>query len=633
MPLDASQFVLPGFGGNPGDNLNRLSQQLWMRNVQTQRLQLAQEQKREEAGNFLAKYLNPKDYLNGSEYDPVVNIKLQHAMEHGSQLAAQGADIPTILQGIGPEVRDLSTYTAAAKTIDQQVKDGVSQMKEQGVKGVDFEKAAYRAKALAFHATDPKTGEDIGLKNPQDVDVSQNYLQRAIQEHPEEVTNASGVEAYAKTLPSQKVNRNLIQSDAYGNTVTNNVHTTAPEGFVPDVDAKGRTTGMVPPYEIATDQGKPLMHTFAGPDGKPTQAPVRMLDENYFDQMLKSDPYIAQHYIGQAKQHWAETEAGKPFDPSSPDAKRLARTYAYDDLKQHTPTSIELAQANKESGAEVQLHVWGSREQQAYDKTLGAGEAKEDLGTVPGKANTVDTMIQIAKNNPDFLHGKPAEVNGKAVLDVSSQLPKAQLKYGPGKLDAYTNVYYDPKEQTYILQNNRNPKNPTTETVTPQQLPDLLHRIAQPNSVPGGSPTATKSLTKYGYNNGKFGDVGDAPDLAGSLAAEKASSVTQGLDAWQKGGEKTVENNGIPAALKGVRTPDGTVTGIKTKWFGDKYQLSLKDDKGKETTQRFPTREAMEAYLNTSTLKSAQPAAAAPKAPSNLTPDEQKILREQGLLK
>lgn len=641
MPLNAQDFVLPGLGGNPADRLTQLSQQLWMRNMQTQRLGLAQEQKREEAGNFLRQYLNPKDYLTGSEYDPAVNVKLQAAMQHGAQLASQGADIPTILQGIGGEVRDLSTYVTAAKTIDQQVKDGIGQMKEAGVKGVDFERAAYRAKALAFHATDPKTGAEVGLKNPQDVDVSQNYLQRAIEEHSEETTNGAGVEAYAKTLPSQKILRDIQQSDAYGNTVTNKVHTTAPQGFVPDVDPKtGRTTAMVPPHDIATEQGDPLLHTFAGPDGKPVQAPMRLLDENHFDAMLKSDPYIAHYYMGEVKQHWGEYEGNKPYDPSSPDAKRIARAYAYDDLKQHTPTSIELAQSNKESAAEVQLHVFGDKYQQSYDRTQGHDDAKADDGLVPGKANTVDSMIQIAKNNPDFLHGTPAEIDGRAVLDVSSQLPKAQLKYGPGKLDAYSNVYYDPKEQTFILKNNRNPKNPITETVTPQQLPDLLHRIAQPNAVPGGTPTATKSLQKYGYNNGKFPDVGDAPDLAGSLAADKANTLSQGLDAWQKTGEKNGAK-GVPSSLKDMRTPDGTLTSIDTHWFGNKYSVTMKDAKGKETTKPFPTREAMEAYLNTSTLKSAKPAApppaaapaAAPAKTPDLTPAEQKELKAQGLIK
>src|ERR1700743_1965874 len=97
MALNASEFVVPGFGGNPGDALTALSNRLWMRNMQTERLALAQEQKREQAGNFLREYLNPKQYLTGSLYDPVVNAQLQRTMQHGAELAAQGADIPTIL--------------------------------------------------------------------------------------------------------------------------------------------------------------------------------------------------------------------------------------------------------------------------------------------------------------------------------------------------------------------------------------------------------------------------------------------------------------------------------------------------------------------------------------------------------
>jgi hypothetical protein len=630
MPLNASDFVLPGYGGNPADAMNVLSQRLWMHNMQTQRLQLAQEQKREEAGNFLRQYLNPKEYLSGGLMDPVVNAQLQRTMQHGAQMASQGADIPTILQGIAPDVQDLSNYSNKAQIIKQQLDNGVKQMKEAGIKGVDYEAAYNRAQRLAFHDVDPKSGAET-IKDPSNVDVGTDYLHKAIQDYPEETTNGAGVEAYAKTLPSQKMVRDIKQADAYGNTVANRVSTTAPQGYVPDVDpATGRTIGMVPPHDVATEQGQPLMHTFVGGDGKMTQAPVRMLDENFFDNMLKTDPYMAHYYMGQVKQHWPEYEGSQPYDPSSPEAKRVARAYAYDDLKRHTPTAIEQVESNKPSAAEVQLHVFGDKYQQSYDRTLGRVDAEADEGKIPGKANTVDSMIQIAKNNPDFLHGTPAEVDGRAVLDVSSQLPKAQLKFGPGKLDAYSNVYYDPKDRTFILKNNRNPKNPVTETVTPQQLPDLLHRIAQPNAVPGGSPTASASLKKYGYkSDGSFPDVGEAPDLAGSLAAEKASTVAQGLDAWQKGGEN---NSKLPPTLKGINTPDGQLTSINTKWFGAKYQVNLTGPQGKEVSKRFPTREAMESYLNQSTLKAPAAAPAAPaKGGAKLTPEELQVMREQGI--
>lgn len=635
MALNASEFVLPGFGGNPADKLTQLSQQLWMRNMQTQRLGLMQEQKREEAGNFLRQYLNPKEYLTGSEYDPAINMKLQSVMQQGAQLASQGADIPTILQGIGPGVRDLTQYSTAAQVVDKQVKDGIQQMKENGVQGVDFDKAAYRAKAMAFHQTDPKTGQDVGLKNPQDVDLSQNWLQRAIQANPGEVTTGGDIDAFMKGTPLVKNFSDIKQYDSNNNIVSSKVHTIAPAGFVPDVDGRGVTTGMVPPHDVATEQGgSPLMHTFQGRDGKPSQAPVRLLDEDYFDNMLHQKPSIGNYLMGQVQQHWPEYEGSKPFDPDSPDVKKIARAYAYDELMNRSQKTIENAQSVVPSSSQQREDVFGTLYQQMYDRTLGRLDATADEGKIPGKANTVDSMIQIAKNNPDFLHGTPSEVDGRAVLDVSSQLPKAQLKYGPGKLDAYSNVYYDPKAQTFILKNNRNPKNPITETVPPQQLPDLLHRIAQPNSVPGGSPTATTSLKKYGYSNGAFSDVGDAPDLSGSLAADKASAIAQGLDAWQKNGEKNGAK-GVPKNMADVRTPDGTLSSIDTHWFGNKYSVTLKNDKGGTTDKYFPTREAMEAYLNTSTIKSGAPTT--PTAPAKTAPkpklstEEEQALKEQGV--
>lgn len=621
MPLSANEFVLPGFGGNPGDALTGLSNKLWMRNMQTERLKIAQEGKREQSGKFLQEWLSPEHYLSGTAYDPVTTSSLGNIMQRLSGMAEQGADIPTLLQAGGPDVAKLSEYTQKAKVVKTQLENGIKQMRESGVKGVDFEKVYNRAQRLAFHDVDPTTGKE-SLKNPAGVDPGTDYLQQAIQEHPDEVMNGGDIQAYAKAIPVQKTLADIKQYDAGGGLNSNRVHFVAPKTFVPEVDAQGVTTGMVPRHEIFTDGGKPVMHPFTGPDGKTVQAPVRMLDENDFDAMTQEKPLIANYLMGEVKKHWPQYEGAKPYDPHSPEAKRVARAFAYDEINRGTGGNIENAAVQDKPGAQqVMMHMYGGLEQRAYDRAYGAAEGKYDAGVdglIPGKANTVDAMIQIARNNPDFLHGAPQEVNGHAVMDVSSQLPKSQLKYGPGRFDAYTHVYYDPKERTFTLEktNLKDPKTPLYETVDPKALPELLHRVAQPNNVPGGSPTATKSLTKFGYNNGNFPDVGEAPDLSKSLADERSSTVSQGLDAYQKNGEKKV-----PPSLQGIPTPAGKITSIDTKWFGDKYNVGFTDKTGKVTHKRFPTREAMEAYFNTSSLSKSTPDSG-----SDIAPEKKKQL-------
>lgn len=633
MPLNASEFVLPGFGGNAGEGLTSLSQKLWMRNIQTQRLQLAQEGKREQAGNFLKDYLNPEHYLSGTAYDPVTVKSLGSIMERLSGMAEQGADIPSLLQAAGPDVAKLSEYTQKAKVVKSQLENGIKQMRESGVKGVDFQKAYDRAQRLAFHDVDPQTGKE-SLKNPSDVDMGTDYLQQAIVQHPDDVMNGGDIQAFAKALPVNKTLSDIKQYDAGGGVNSSRVHLVAPKTFVPEVNDDEVTTGMVPRHEIFTDNGKPVMHPFTDAKGQTTQAPVRMLDENDFDAMLQEKPLISNYLQGEVKKHWPEYEGGKPYDPHSADAKRIARAFAYDEMNRGASTDIQNAEVQgKPSAQQVMMHLYGGLEQRAYDRSYGGALGKYDAnvdGLIPGKANTVDTMHQIAKLNPDFLHGDLSEQNGRAVMDVSPMLNKAKLKYGPGSHDQYQNVFFDPKDQTFLLR--KQGKDAPLEEVGLKDLPNLLYKIAQPNGVPGGGTYVRQSLGRVGFANGKYSDTGEAPDLAESLNNEKALKVKEALDIYQEGGEKK-----IPKTLVGLHTPDGTLQSIDThggvkQFFGsDPYELKLTSPQGKPISKPFKSRDAMEAYLKQSTLKSGAAPAATGAAGAKLTPEEEKALKEQGL--
>lgn len=619
MPLNASEFVLPGFGGNAGEGLNGLSQKLWMRNIQTERLKIAQEGKREQAGNFLKDYLNPEHYLSGTQYDPVTTQSLGAIMQRASEMAAQGADIPTLLQAVGPDVAKVSEYTQKAKVVKAQLENGVKQMRESGVKGVDFQKAYDRAQRLAFHSVDPATGKE-SLKSPTDVDPSIDYLQQAIVDHPDEVMNGGDIQAYAKALPMQKTLADIKQYDAGGGVNSSRVHLVAPKTFVPEVNDDQVTTGMVPRHEIFTDNGKPVMHPFTNAKGETTQAPVRMLDEGDFDAMTHEKPLIANYLMGEVKKHWPDYEGNKPYDPHSPEVKRIARAYAYDELNRGTGANIENAEVvGKPSAQQVMMHLYGGLEQRAYDRAYGSAEGRYDAnvdGLVPGKANTVDALHQIAMRNPDFMHGDMSEQNGKAVMDVSTMLPGAKLKYGPGAHDQYQNVFFDPKGQTFLLK--KAGKNSPLEEIGLKDLPNLLYKVAQPNKVPGGGSYARKSLAQWGYANGKYSTSGEAPDLEQSMNDEKANKVKEALDVFQQGGEKK-----IPPALQDLHTPDGVLQKIETNGFtrlfgNQKYEITLQGADGKKKSKQFPTREAMETYLKQSTLKGAN----APATPSKTTDDD-----------
>jgi hypothetical protein len=170
----------------------------------------------------------------------------------------------------------------------------------------------------------------------------------------------------------------------------NKVHLVGQDFLVPDVDAKGVTTGLVPKYETAHDGGKPLMHTFTDAKGVKTEAPVRVLDEGTFDNMLQRDPSIADHIKGVVKAHIGEykDENGQPLDIGSPKAKLVARAIAYDELNRRKKASIEQAQIdNKPSAAQVHVNLYGDKENEYRDRERGMRLGTQDvLGTEQQRA-------------------------------------------------------------------------------------------------------------------------------------------------------------------------------------------------------------------------------------------------------
>lgn len=599
MPLNSAELELNP-GQSPADSLSALSQKLFMRNIQTQRLQLAQEGKREQAGTFLKDYLNPAHYLTGSDYDPVLTTKLQAAMDKGADLAEKGADIPSLLMNLGPMVSDINQYTTKAKVIDQHLKEGAAQLKQYA--GYDQEKVASEARLKAFHEVDPKTGAYGALKDINAVDPSLDYIQQAIKDNPERVTTNKGFADYAAKIPKDVNLLNETYYDDKGNMSSQKLKTTGQNYMVPERNAQGQTTGLVPAYDHANDGGQELQHEFTDAKGNKTKAPVRLLDEKLFDTIMDKQPDAADNIRGQVMQHLKEYNAGndEPITLDSPKAKLVARALAYDEMKNASLSSIENAEVNsKPSAAEIQLHVFGNKYQQAYDRTLGHDDANTARGIGPGaKTNTIDAIHQIAQNNPQFLHGDASEQQGQAVMDVTNMLPKAQLKFGAKAADTYKNVFYNPSTHSFLLKKRDGTFDPE---VTQKDIPELLYKIATANGVPNGTKYVDKSLAKYGYANGAYTNTEEAPDLTEPLNKAKAMQITHGLD--------ELDARGTVKTLKGIHTPDGEVTGVdvrggfKTALGANKYAVSVKGPDGKVQTVYKADRPALEQYLRQSTLK------------------------------
>lgn len=485
LNISEGQFVLPG--SSAPDALSHLSQTLFMRNIQNQRLELAREQKRDEAAGFIQQELNPEHFGTGTIYDPVINQNLSAIRQRAFAMATNGADKAAIQMAIGPAMDKLNQYQMTAKTVAKNVDDYLKVMHEnkmdEGYKMGDLRQAALQS---AFTTKD-KDG-NIALVDPSNVNPSVNYIQKAINDNPGAYTTDEALINYAKNSPKSTRQSTITTHDQLGNTSKRMVDITGANWEIPEADAKGNIT-MVPNYDYATDNGQVIMHT--GPDGR--QQPVRLFNEQHFNQMMASKPAIADYIKGEVQQHLNDYRDanGKPIDLSSPSAKLLGRAIAYQILAANNNSSVKSVQdLNKPSGAEVAIHVYGNKEQQSYDRTMGNLEAKSDAGAAGltrGKENTIQSLVRVFNNDPNYLDGAPTKVNGTAVIDITNKLPKGQLKYvvdeqdqKAGKKTNYQGVYYDPAGRQLILKNMHG----GIETISESHAGQFFARIAEANGVP-----------------------------------------------------------------------------------------------------------------------------------------------------
>lgn len=599
MALNANEFILQGFSGgqDPAAGLSHFAGQLWNRNIQNQRLELARQQRKSQAGNFLQNYLDPKDYLTGTAYDPVINTGLQHALEQGAALAEQGANIPELITSLSPMMRQLTDYSTKARTINKQADDVIKTMKESGMMGYDYSRLKDQALRSAFHNFDPKTGQDIGLRNIDEIDPSTNWVMKTLQEHPEQVTTAEGLDQYVKAYPQVKNSTDATTYTPTGTMTRNKVNMVGQGYLVPEVDNNGVVTGLVPSYEHATDQGQPIQHEFVDANGQRVKAPVRLLDEGYFNEAV-SHKGVGDWLRGQVRQHLKEysDKTGKPIDLNSVQAHQVARSILYDELKRRSPGSIQFQDViDKPSAAQIQVRVYGDKEQQSYDRETGRINARLDKG-LPASGrdnsekplNAVETLHQIFKKNENYLGGQIENKNGRDVIDVTSHFKNATLKFGKGQDGTYAGVYFDPEKRSLLLDDGTM----GVKEIPEKDLKDFAKNIAGANNI--NSDWVETSFKKAGWNNkaGRYSDVGDAPQLQGRYIERQNSRnarINKGLD--------NLVTNGKSEELVGLLTPKGKITKVGTPFWGTGYKITYIDSKGKEQTEKFENRQQIEQFI------------------------------------
>lgn len=512
--------------------LYKMADNLEERNLKQQALSAQQAGKRGAAGTFLQNYLDPKDYLSGTAFDPMILQGLQEAMQKGSQLAIAGADSPTLMMALGPMVNRLTKYSSNAKNINKQIDETIANMKADKQEGYDWAALQKTAREMAFYK--PGLLGQMEL-DPDKADPSVNWVAKALEESPEKVTTAEAFDLYAKNAQMTKNLVDVTDADRFNNTFRSKVQTVAQNYLRPEIDKKtGKISGFVPHYQNALEGDQDMLHTFMDESGNPVKTPIRLLDKGIFESLRPGQiNYLRGKVKASLQEH--EKRTGEKISMDSPKAKLLARAFAYDELNMPTrkATNIEFVQKENQSPQQTTLNVHMTPEYLASERAIAAQRKQGRMDVTGGDLNAVQSIGAIFNGEADYISGDLINKHNKKVIDVTSRMPGGGLKTGRGEDFDYKGIYFDPFNRTLILEKETKDKIGqkiiTPETITESQIGPFLAKIAEANGV--NYTQVRKLLDEMGYSAGKFRK---AKDLSPMLEFEKRKAEKSWKDVYNK---------------------------------------------------------------------------------------------------
>lgn len=319
-----NRFVTPE---NDFEGLNRVSNTMQREKIRGEQREERERGRTAATGKFLADYLDPSQFLTGTYYDPQIVKGFNDLLVEGADLARKGADPNMLTMALAPKVNQLSQYSTKAKLLNEGLKRQLGHIKPN--MGYDIPKLEQEARRAAFFDA---TGK---LKDINTVDPEVDWVSETIKMSPEKVTTDAAIDEFVKNSPKFVNTKDVTTYTPRGGMERKKVKITSPNWLIPDTDEKGVMTELVPKYQVAIDGGNPVMHEFTNAKGEKVQAPVRVLDEGEFKNIVSSNPGIADWLRGQVKL------ANPEIDLGSPQATIAARAILYDALKGRRPGGIE----------------------------------------------------------------------------------------------------------------------------------------------------------------------------------------------------------------------------------------------------------------------------------------------------
>jgi hypothetical protein len=312
--FDTSGFVLPenNFGG-----LYKIAGDLRAENQRKALAQQKAEQQKIVGEKYIGNQFGKDNLYTGTPFDPVHTAMISNAKNQAYEMFDKGADLGDVQLAISPLIDQAAKYSTFAKDYATQKKAVLQQV--SGMKGIDKDKLSAEMDNQAF-PKDANGNPDISKFDP-----NTNYADQALRTG--NVYTNDAISGMVAKSGKNVLDNNVKTVGADGRTVQTKLDMTVPNFMQPETDARGRVIGLVPKYQVATDEDNALVHNF----GEQGDHPVRMVTQDVFDAM----PPVAKAYILQeTKSALAKSGANVTID--SPQAETLAKAIAYDELKNST---------------------------------------------------------------------------------------------------------------------------------------------------------------------------------------------------------------------------------------------------------------------------------------------------------
>lgn len=388
MAVNPQNFIIPesDFSGayRASDSLQKVAAR-----KDDQKKQL-QTQKATSAA-FLQNYLDPKDALTGTPYDPMIVQGFDDLKQQGLKLAMEdGLDQNMLMMALAPSVAKLNQYSVKAKEVNARLKDQLALIPANA--GYDKAKLEQLSRKQAFY------DEGGQIKDITTVDPSVDWITETIKSQPDEVTSDISIDKFVKDSKMFTNVNKVKRINPKGGYETKNVEVNAPAWATVDDEGK-----VVPLYEIATDNGKPQMFNFKGKDGK--EEMIRLLEKKQYNSMISGSPEIRDWLRGQIK------AAGYGTDLSKPEAENAARAIMYSELKRRMPGGMkDIEEIKKDPAPKISINNYNSNKKTPSPIDLreypDAGNGFKDITTlvqgvkVTGLPDGKTLLAETVKYNP-----------------------------------------------------------------------------------------------------------------------------------------------------------------------------------------------------------------------------------------